>query len=148
MQEQIGILLTGEIPLPYKIFKTMLKGEKVIAIGDVVAENLLKVGIEPDMMIIDGRSMREKLEISIECDITVRNPQSEITEELINAVKKGYRRIFVEGEEDLAALPAILYADENSLVVYGQPSKGIMVIRPTEENKQKVRDTLELFERE
>jgi len=54
----------------------------------------------------------------------------------------------VEGEEDLAALPAILYADENSVIVYGQPLEGIMVIRPTEENKKKVRETLELFEKE
>jgi uncharacterized protein (UPF0218 family) len=30
--------------------------------------------------------------------------------------------------------------------VYGQPSEGIMVIRPTEENKKKVKKTLEYFE--
>jgi uncharacterized protein (UPF0218 family) len=148
MQERIGLLITGEIPLPYRILKKMLKDEKVIAIGDVVAENLLKMGIQPSMMIIDGRSMRENLDFTLECDITVKNPQSEITEELINAIKKGYKRIFVEGEEDLASLPAILYADENTLIVYGQPSEGIMVIRPTEENKKKVRETLELFEKE
>ncbi|MBU7035363.1 MAG: DUF359 domain-containing protein, partial [Theionarchaea archaeon] len=44
------------------------------------------------------------------------------------------------------ALPAILYAESNTLVVYGVPSEGIMVIRPTEENKQKVKDVLALFE--
>ena len=148
MQERIGLLITGEIPLPYQILKKMLKDEKVIAIGDVVAENLLKVGIEPSMIIIDGKSMRESLDYTFECDITVKNPQSEITEEMVNAIKKGYKRIFVEGEEDLASLPAILYADENTLIVYGQPSEGIMVIRPSEENKQKVRETLELFEKD
>jgi len=148
MQERIGLLITGEIPVPYHILKKMIKGEKVIAIGDVVVENLLKVGIEPAMLIIDGKSRREDLETTIQCDITVKNPQSEITDELIDAIKKGYKRILVEGEEDLAALPAILYADENSVIVYGQPLEGIMVIRPTEENKKKVRETLELFEKE
>lgn len=146
MQERIGLLITGEIPLPYHVFKQMLKDEKVIAIGDVVVENLLKVGIEPDMIIIDGKTMREEKKVPVLCEITVKNPASEITDELIEAVKKGYKSILVEGEEDLAALPAILYADENSLIVYGQPSEGIMVIRPTKENKQKVEDTLELFE--
>ena len=146
MEERIGLLITGEIPLPYHVLKKMLKGEKVIAIGDVVVENLLKVGIEPAMMIVDGRSLREPLGTTIECDITVKNPQSEITNELIEAIKKGYKKIFVEGEEDLASLPAILYADKNSLIVYGQPSEGIMVIRPTEENKKKVKKTLEYFE--
>ncbi|MBU7027250.1 MAG: DUF359 domain-containing protein [Theionarchaea archaeon] len=148
MQERIGLLITGEIPVPYHILKKMIKGEKVIAIGDVVVENLLKVSIEPAMLIIDGKSRREDLETTIQCDITVKNPQSEITDELIDAIKKGYKRILVEGEEDLAALPAILYADENSVIVYGQPLEGIMVIRPTEENKKKVRETLELFEKE
>lgn len=148
MQERIGLLITGEIPVPYHILKKMIKGEKVIAIGDVVAENLLKVGIEPAMLIIDGKSRREGLETTIQCDITVKNPQSEITDELVDAIKKGYKRILVEGEEDLAALPAILYSDENSVIVYGQPLEGIMVIRPTEENKKRVRETLELFEKE
>jgi uncharacterized protein (UPF0218 family) len=146
MEERIGLLITGEIPLPYHVLKKMLKDEKVIAIGDVVAENLLKVGIEPAMMIVDGKSLREPIDTKIECDITVKNPQSEITDELIEAIKKGYKKILVEGEEDLASLPAILYADENSVIVYGQPSEGIMVIRPTEENKKKVKKTLEYFE--
>ena len=146
MQERIGVLITGEIPLPYHVLKGMLTDEKVIAIGDVVVENLLKVGIEPVMMIVDGKSRRENVGTTIECDITVKNPQSEITEELIDAIKKGYKRIFVEGEEDLASLPAILYADENTVIVYGQPLEGIMVIRPTEENKRKVKKTLALFE--
>jgi uncharacterized protein (UPF0218 family) len=150
MQEQIGLLITGEIPIPYRILKGMLATEKVkvIAIGDVVTENLLKVGIEPDMLIIDGKSMRESVNTSMTCDITVKNPQSEITQELISAIRKGYRRILVDGEEDLAALPAILYADNQSIIVYGQPEKGIMVIRPTEENKNKVRETLALFKEE
>jgi uncharacterized protein (UPF0218 family) len=148
MQERIGLLITGKIPVPYQILKQMIEDEEVIAIGDVVAENITKVGIEPAMIIVDGKSMRKERETNIEYDIVVKNPASEVTDELIAAIRKGYKRIFVEGEEDLASLPAILYADENSLVVYGQPSEGIMVIRPTEENKEKVRKTLELFEKE
>ncbi|MBU7044477.1 MAG: DUF359 domain-containing protein [Theionarchaea archaeon] len=148
MQERIGLLITGDIPLPYQILKGMLINEpvKIIAIGDVVTENLLKVGITPTMYIVDGKSRRESVDSSPDCDITVRNPQSHITHELTEAIQKGYRRIYVEGEEDLAALPAILYADEHTLIIYGQPNEGIMVIRPTEENKQKVRETLALFE--
>lgn len=154
MQERIGVLITGEIPVPYKILKDMLTDEKVIAIGDVVAENLKKVGIDPEMMIVDGKSMRKELETDMTsgADITVENPPSKITEALMDAIKtgykKGYKKIFVKGEEDLAALPAILYADGDSVIVYGQPTEGIMVIRPTEENKKKVKETLGLFEKE
>ena len=146
MQERIGLLITGEIPVPYLILKDMLTTEDVIVVGDVVAENIIKVGIDPAMIIVDGKSRRTKKGMDIACDITVKNPPSEITDELIDAIKKGYKRIFVDGEEDLAALPAILYADAHSVIVYGQPREGIMVIRPTKENKEKVKKTLKLFE--
>jgi uncharacterized protein (UPF0218 family) len=36
--------------------------------------------------------------------------------------------IIVEGEEDLLALPCIVESPSNSLVLYGQPSKGLVVV--------------------
>jgi uncharacterized protein (UPF0218 family) len=36
--------------------------------------------------------------------------------------------ILVEGEEDLLALPSIVESPDNSLVLYGQPSQGLVVV--------------------
>ena len=55
--------------------------------------------------------------------------------------------LLVDGEEDLLALTAILCAPENSLVIYGQPHEGIVVINVTEKTREKTRrivDTMEL----
>ena len=36
--------------------------------------------------------------------------------------------IYVEGEEDLLALPCIVESPDGGLVLYGQPSQGLVVV--------------------
>ena len=40
--------------------------------------------------------------------------------------------ILVDGEEDLLALPAIFLAPINSLVLYGQPNQGFVLVKITD----------------
>ncbi len=49
--------------------------------------------------------------------------------------KNEHTHIVVEGEEDLLVLIAVLYAPENSFVVYGQPYSGIVVVKVSAEKK-------------
>jgi len=51
-------------------------------------------------------------------------------------------RIFVRGEEDLAAVPAMLMAPEGSAVLYGQPDQGVVLVQITESKKEEIRDLL------
>ena len=53
--------------------------------------------------------------------------------------------IIVNGEEDLLALPAILFAPLNSLVLYGQMDLGVVIVEVTEEKKKKVEEILLKF---
>ena len=39
--------------------------------------------------------------------------------------------LFVEGEEDLLALPCIVESPDKGLVLYGQPSQGLVVVETT-----------------
>ena len=43
--------------------------------------------------------------------------------------------ILVDGEEDLFALPAIFLAPINSLVLYGQPNKGFVLVKVTDKTR-------------
>ncbi len=43
--------------------------------------------------------------------------------------------IIVDGEEDLLTLIAVLVRARRSLVVYGQPHEGIVVVKVTSEKK-------------
>ncbi|HTY90236.1 MAG TPA: GTP-dependent dephospho-CoA kinase family protein [Methanocella sp.] len=129
---------------------------KVIAIGDVTAYHLLRAGIVPDMCIVDDMTMRLPVDYEIRKgtahesfkDIVVKNPAGVVSQELIDAIKdnmlsRGHVRIFVDGEEDLAVIPACEYAPVGSLVLYGQPNEGVVAVEVTPEKK---RETLLLMQ--
>ncbi|MHC1605564.1 MAG: GTP-dependent dephospho-CoA kinase family protein [Candidatus Methanofastidiosia archaeon] len=145
LKKPLGILIQGEMPQPYTLLRKVVANETIVAVGDVVSENLAKVGIEPSLTIIDGKTKRivrvsESVERA-EADIIVKNPKSTITKELWEAIKSSdfkNRKIFIDGEEDLATLPAILFAPEGSMVIYGQPDEGVVIVRVTKEKKDEI----------
>ncbi|NOZ76805.1 MAG: DUF359 domain-containing protein [Euryarchaeota archaeon] len=142
-REPFGQLLEGEGLEPARKVKELLKGEPVIAVGDVTLRNLLEVGVRPSLAIVDLKTKREALEA---CDlgervVTARNPPGEISAELQERIHEAIAEegtvIQVDGEEDLAVLPCILEADWDSVVLYGQPDRGMVFVRVDEESKMK-----------
>lgn len=112
-----------------------IRGRTVIAVGDVVTETLLKNDVLPKLMVVDGVTHRDRpMETALDLlpgnvrRVNVRNPPGEITQPLIVAMdramrEKGNTVIIVQGEEDLAALPAMLMAPDGTAVLYGQPPR-------------------------
>jgi uncharacterized protein (UPF0218 family) len=56
--------------------------------------------------------------------------------------------IIVDGEEDLLAIPAVLEAPLRALIVYGQPSQGIVVVEASSQRKAKLAKLLDEFRRQ
>jgi uncharacterized protein (UPF0218 family) len=56
--------------------------------------------------------------------------------------------ILVEGEEDLLTLPCIVESPDNALVLYGQPSEGLVVVSTNAEARQEASLILERMIRE
>jgi hypothetical protein len=141
-KEPFGELFEGEGLEPAKRVKEILKDEKkIIAVGDITVKNLLEVGVRPALAIVDLKTKRETLEaydLGGEV-ITANNPPGEISadlqEKIHEAITEEGMVIQVDGEEDLAVLPCILEADWDSVVLYGQPDKGMVMVRVTEESK-------------
>ncbi|MEF8807681.1 GTP-dependent dephospho-CoA kinase family protein [Natronomonas sp.] len=118
--------------------------EPIIAVGDIVTYHLLTAGYQPDVALVDGKTKRERVEREVldaidgfDHQIEVENPAGTLTEELLEALVDAIERpgtvvITVIGEEDLAALPAIVTAPDGASVVYGQPNEG-MVLAVVEE---------------
>jgi len=83
------------------------------------------------------------VEIKAERTYKVRNPAGVVTREAWEAIKEALREeealILVDGEEDLLAIPAVLESPDNALVVYGQPSEGLVVVTASLEKKSEVR---------
>lgn len=124
----------GKIASAHEVAELGKKGEaKIIAVGDVCGKALSEHGVKPWIWIYDGKEMRKKVGWEIPAaDITVRNPRGGITKSLIRAIDiamgRERTRIFVRGEEDLAALYCIATAPLGVIVVYGQPGRGIVVV--------------------
>ena len=126
-----------------KIHKNELS-ERVVSVGDMVTMTLKEAGIEPDVAVVDYKIERKEYKgepFHAEEVIKVRNPPGMITRELWRAIATSYTKnkkvlIEVEGEEDLAALPAIYLAPSNTTVIYGLPSVGMVVVKVGEKERK------------
>ncbi len=157
LKKPLGTLIRGSFNETMKRFKDMADKERpsrIISVGDTVSKNLVKSNMLPQLSIIDNRVMRKSIlptSLATENTIYVVNPPGTITEEALaaiqDALKSNHRiKIVVNGEEDLLALIAVLYAPENSLVVYGQPYEGVVVVKVTPEKKAEVAEILKAME--
>ena len=119
----------------------------VITVGDKTTENMIDLGIRPQIQVIDGLEKRNQCNIpmddTIRTNMSCNNPPGEITEESMQTIQKAFScerpvRVIVKGEEDLLVIPACTFAPENSVVMYGQPNEGLVIVRVTPEIRSKV----------
>jgi len=155
LKSPMGLLIEGDAKSIMDRLLPVIRNKRIISVGDVVSQNLIDHGIYPELVIVDGRNLRAEIDDCIECDntVTVENPQSEITGELWVAIErlfmdktKRFKKILVEGEEDLAVMPAVLHGDGDTVVLYGQPDRGIVIIEVTEQKKREISDYLNEME--
>ena len=155
LKSPMGLLIEGDVESIMDRLLPVIRNKRIISVGDVVSQNLIDHGIYPELVIVDGRNLRAEIDDCIECDntVTVENPQSEITGELWVAIErlfmdktKRFKKILVEGEEDLAVMPAVLHGDGDTVVLYGQPDRGIVIIEVTEQKKKEISDYLNEME--
>jgi uncharacterized protein (UPF0218 family) len=157
LPDELRSLLKGPLGRLYKgngqecvkaMEKELLSAKKVVAIGDMTAFYLLKASIVPDLLVVDNKTKRmpvsdhvmEMLDQESYKTERVKNPAATLTKDLIDLIRESLEsdehiKIVVEGEEDLATLPAILYAPLGSAVVYGQPNEGSVLVDVTPERK-------------
>jgi hypothetical protein len=158
LKQPLGTLIRGSFVETMRRFKVMVDKEKpssIISVGDTVSKNLAKNHFFPQVSIIDNKCMRKSISPTVlraERTVYVRNPQGTIAEEAIPAIQEALRdkqhvKIIVDGEEDLLTLIAILYAPENSFVLYGQPHEGIVVVKVTLDKKAEIAGILRAMEK-
>lgn len=126
------------------------KPPRLISVGDAVSKNLVENKIFPNLVIIDNKVMRAAVEpvlFPADKEVKVENPAGTVTRNALKAVQEAFKanctvKIVVDGEEDLLTLAAVLYAPENSIIVYGQPKEGIVVVKATKENRAEAAEIL------
>lgn len=147
LQTPVGPVIEGTARLA-----PLLSGSPIIiTVGDIVSLTLYKAGYTPAISIVDYHSRRTPLSPAI---ISEYFPAS--THELANPagyISPAFSLIFlsalstyqntrtpqliaVTGEEDLLTLPTLHLAPLNSVVIYGQPDLGMVVVSVTEPIKE------------
>ncbi len=140
------------------LLQILQKEHRIVTVGDKVTYTALKHGFTPLLCIVDfilerktyPREMKTLIQGYGKTSLRIKNPPGTITDELWDAIKTVYQnpqdqpvRIEVEGEEDLASLAAIYLAPRGVTVIYGLPNKGVVVVKATEDHKQKVKEVLD-----
>ena len=157
LKKPLGTLIRGSFAETTKRLKDIIEREKVthvISVGDTVTKNLVKNNVIPVLAIVDNMTMRKNTKpfsFATERIVNIKNPAATITAEAISTIHEALKanthtKIVVDGEEDLLTLIAIIHAPENTLVVYGQPYEGIVVVKTTATKKAEIAAILKAME--
>jgi uncharacterized protein (UPF0218 family) len=121
-------------------------------VGDYVTINIIKAGLHPDIAVVDHRVMREDVEpMELGDSVEVVNPPGTLSAEAQRALSKAISfnkrlGVVVEGEEDLLVLPLMAMMPVGSVVVYGQPREGMVVVTLTEERRRWAKEFMNTME--
>jgi uncharacterized protein (UPF0218 family) len=147
LKKPLGVLYKGS---PEKNLIRLLKFLKCretplfAVVGDFSAKNILDSGLNPNIIVVDNRIMRNYIAFLNPANrrvINVKNPAGRINSIVWEALKtavtlKSDVSVIVEGEEDLLVLPLISLMPLGSVIIYGQPSEGMVVLEVSKEQKR------------
>jgi len=148
----LGVLVPDGQAGPATISAHVAGAPCVITVGDRTTERLIESGIVPDLQIVDNHERRLSRDSPAlpagTVEVTCANPPAEITDESISKIRdalssKAPVRLTVRGEEDLLVIPACIHAPENSVVLYGQPGEGMVVVRVDDAVRRKTQTLLD-----
>lgn len=151
LRKPLGILIRNSEVTKEIILKNIPKDAFVISVGDATTEKMIRFGLNPSLQIVDSLEKRSKRDLpagQVNTTLNCTNPAAQITNESISAIRSSLGmtppvRIIVNGEEDLLVIPAIIYASTNSVVLYGQPNEGLVIVKITEETRNKAKSILD-----
>lgn len=157
LKHPLGTLIRGSFAETMNRLKEMVEEEKpscIISVGDTVSKNMIKKEFISKLAIVDNITMRKvtrPVAFTADKTVYVQNPATTITDEAMNAIQEAFRhdgttKIIVDGEEDLLTLVAVLYAPNDSFVIYGQPYEGIVVVKTSAPKKEEIATILKTME--
>jgi|Deesub1362A_J573_1020465.scaffolds.fasta_scaffold00430_10 hypothetical protein len=160
-----GKLYTGKGLDTVEKIENLRESSPLICVGDLVSYYTFKAGYRPDMVVIDFKTVRDKLSADIVGEMksfldsyltfSVQNPPAMITYDLVKVLVDGVKAmeqgnkvcIYVTGEEDLATMPLTYLLPYDSLILYGQPGEGVVALKVTHEKKILILELLRRMER-
>jgi len=149
LKTPLGKLIKNSNPEKEQIIRQVCSENMVITVGDATSEILIKMGLIPFLQLVDGKEKRNKRNLPTDYSVSTllhcKNPPGEITQQSIDIIKESLDseppvRVVVDGEEDLLVIPVCLFAPENTIVMYGQPNEGLVIVEITNQVREKVQN--------
>lgn len=150
LKTPLGELIRGDVSDNVVVLREILKEQKppcFATVGDYVTFYVIESGLHPDLAVVDHRVMRQTVEPFKfkRSKVTVSNPAGTIKAEAQRVLRdaitlKKRLGVVVEGEEDLLVLPLMAMMPIGSVIVYGQPREGMVVVTLTEERRRWAKD--------
>lgn len=150
----LGVLLPESQASKTNVEKFLSEKSYIITVGDRTTEKMIDFGLIPSLQVVDGKEKRKKRappNLTNAVQLVVDNPATEITPQSIDVIKRAFAmpppvRLCVVGEEDLLVIPVCIHAPDNSVVLYGQPNEGLVIVAVTPEIRNKAQTYLDLME--
>lgn len=147
----------GPIYSPDEITARLAGPARNAAVGDVTASEMVRRNVKPHFIVVDFKTKRGDI---AQDDVVrrygdtvqrVSSPPGILTSTLYNGVRRAAKtnrttRIEVDGEEDLAVLPAIMHLAPGATVLYGMPDRGLAAVVVDDASRRLAQEFLEAFE--
>ena len=152
LKTPFGLLIPDREVTEQRIRDAIKGSGMVVTVGDATTERLLSFLIIPDVAVIDGierRSRRAPLPVNYSAiELRCANPSGSISKNAFDVLQLAIKgshpaRVIVDGEEDLLALPLFYLVSQDSVVLYGQPLEGLVVVRITAAKKKEAKDLMD-----
>lgn len=154
----MGELWIGDVETNLERLLRFLEENKpkcLATVGDFVSYNILAANIHPDIVVVDHKIMRKSIDpIEFEREyINVPNPAGTINAKAQQVLSQAAEKckhlaVIADGEEDLLVLPLMAFMPEGSVIIYGQPREGMVVITLTEKQRVWAKDFMSKMHRE
>jgi uncharacterized protein (UPF0218 family) len=155
LKKPLGKLLKGEpVETAARLKEKLIVKPPLLAIvGDFVAANLISAGFFPDIVVVDNKTLRVKVnpvkhglkEINVPNEAATINAEAWLVLRTAVTLKRRVA-IIVEGEEDLLVLPLLAEMPLGSVIAYGQPHEGLVVVTVSEKKRDWARRFLNRME--
>lgn len=124
-------------------FAKKKKFKRIITVGDYCS-----LVLPSDIKIFDGKIKRKRVGKLLKFSYYCSNPPGTIQKDVWKVLKRAIKNkgnVFVEGEEDLLVIPAVLLSEKNTAVIYGFPDKGVCLIEVSPRTKKTFKELLKKF---
>lgn len=161
LKEPFGDLIPDESITRSRLNTILKNAKKIISVGDATTERLISFGIIPNLSVIDGKERRmkrdyinnwslnrERIGKTIFKELKCSNQAGTISKKAVKVLEDALSisspvRIIVDGEEDLLALPLLSIIPEGSILMYGQPYEGLVVVKINSKVRKKAKDLMD-----